>query len=58
MLDLAKKLSKDTKFLRVDFYLIKGKILYGELTFFPGGGISEFYPENTDLELGNLIKLD
>ena len=33
MVELAEKLSKDIPFVRVDFYSIKGKIYFGEMTF-------------------------
>lgn len=58
MLEISKKLCGSTKFLRVDFYIINNKVYVGELTFFPGGGFSKFYPEKADLELGNLIDLE
>lgn len=57
MIELSKKLSKNCKFLRVDFYEINGKLYNGELTFFPGGGMSKFYPEKMDKELGKLINI-
>lgn len=56
MLDIAEKLSKDTPFLRVDFY--EGEHLYlGELTFYPGAGMSTFYPSKWDEILGSWIDL-
>ena len=57
MLQFAEKLSSNIPFLRVDFYEIKGKLYFGELTFFPGSGIEEFTPEAWDSELGSWIKL-
>lgn len=57
MIELAEKLSKDIKFVRVDFYEINGKIYFGEMTFFPGSGFEEFTPEKWDYELGKLIEL-
>lgn len=57
MVNLAKKLSAGTSFLRVDFYEIEGKIYFGELTFYPGGGFEEFTPEEWDTTLGTWIKL-
>ena len=57
MVELAKKLSKDIPFVRVDFYEIKGKIYFGELTFYPGTGLEEFTPDEYDEILGRWINL-
>lgn len=56
MLDISTKLSKGIPFLRVDFY--EGENLFlGELTFFPGGGMSSFYPTEWDRILGDWLTL-
>ena len=57
MLDLAEKLAINLKFVRVDFYDVNGQIYFGEITFFPGGGFEEFYPEIWDKKLGEWINL-
>lgn len=57
MIGLAEKLSTDLKFVRVDFYLIDEKIYFSELTFYPGGGMEKFTPEEWDYELGKIIDL-
>lgn len=57
MITLAEKLSKDIPQIRVDFYSIKGKIYFGELTFFPGSGMEKFNPEEWDYKMGDWIKL-
>ena len=57
MVDLAKILSKNIAFLRVDFYEVNNKILFGELTFFPAGGMGKFIPEEWDKKLGDFIDL-
>lgn len=44
MMELARKLSKPFPFVRVDFYNYDDTILFGELTFFPGGGLWPFAP--------------
>lgn len=38
LLRLARQLSKGIPHLRTDFYIMKGKILFGELTFYHAGG--------------------
>lgn len=57
MLELAKVLSNKIPFLRVDFYEIDEKVYFGELTFFPGSGFTELFPEEGDFNLGDLIDL-
>lgn len=52
MLELAKKLSKDFNYVRVDFYNVDGKIYFGELTFTPFSGLENFNPEEWDRRLG------
>jgi hypothetical protein len=56
---LAEKISKEVgnQFIRVDFYEIDDKIYFGEITFYPGGGIEDFTPEKWDYELGSWIDL-
>jgi len=48
MMFLAEKLSEKFHFVRTDLYNIDGKIYFGELTFFPGGGFERFYPSKYD----------
>lgn len=57
MIELAEKLSENIPFVRVDFYEIKGKVYFGEMTFFPGGGMEEFHPIEWDYILGDWIVL-
>lgn len=57
MLVYAKTLSKGFPFVRVDFYQVEEKVYFGELTFFPGGGLEKFQPESADFELGSLLTL-
>ena len=57
MKELAKVLSKDRAFIRVDFYEINKKIFFGELTFFPCSGYLPFDPEKYDKILGDWITL-
>lgn len=57
MVAIAEKLAQDIPFVRVDFYEIKDKPYFGELTFFPGSGLEEFRPDEWDDKLGQLVKL-
>ena len=57
MVELAKQLSKGFPHIRVDFYNVDGKIYFGELTFFSGGGNTRFEPDEWDTILGSWITL-
>ena len=57
MFEIAAKLSQGIPFLRVDLYYINKKIYFGELTFYPDGGIERMYPEKWDFELGKYVDL-
>lgn len=58
MIKFSRIISKSIPFLRVDFYEIDGRIYFGELTFYPGGGFSKFYPDKWDYTLGDYIILN
>lgn len=55
MLDVARKLSADFPFVRVDLYNVDGKIYFGELTFYPWTGYVQFTPDDFDYTLGKLM---
>ena len=57
MKDLARKLSKGIKFVRIDFYEIDKKVYFGEYTFFPAGGFWLMKPDEWEYKLGALIKV-
>ena len=57
MIELAEKLSDGMPFVRIDFYENDNKILFGEMTFYPGSGMEEFTPEEWDYTLGSWINL-
>lgn len=59
MLQVADKLASsiDSPFVRIDLYNIKGKIYFGEITFFPASGMGSFYPEEWNEKIGDMIKL-
>lgn len=58
MKEYAIKLSNGFKFVRTDLYLVNGKVVFGELTFTPSAGLDRERLQETDLKLGNLLKLD
>ncbi|SDW42787.1 TupA-like ATPgrasp [Marinococcus luteus] len=57
MVNLANKLSSPFIFVRVDFYYIKGEIIFGELTFFPESGYGSFYPKKWNRIIGEMLRL-
>lgn len=57
LFEIAEKLSKDIPHVRVDLYVIKGKIYFGELTFFHGSGFQAFEPTEWDKKIGEWVKL-
>lgn len=52
MLEVAANLSSEFPFVRVDLYNINGKIVFGELTFYPWSGYVQFNPDSFDFKLG------
>lgn len=58
MVELARKLSKDFPFVRVDFIDTRERIYLSEMTFFPSGGLIPFHPIGADEMLGNWLRLD
>ena len=58
MIQIAEKLAIEFVFLRVDFYIVKGRLYIGELTLTPNGGFffSDISNELND-KFGSMIKL-
>ena len=57
MLEIARKLSMNIPFIRVDLFNANGSIYFGELTFYPAGGFEHFVPDNFDMKLGSQLQL-
>lgn len=57
MIEFAEKLSAGLRYARVDFYEIKGKLYFGELTFYPAEGFLDFTPDSYDYLLGSWLEL-
>ena len=53
----AAMLSKDFKFVRVDFYEVSGRIYLGELTFTPGAFIFKYGNPEDEIKVGSLLKI-
>ncbi len=54
---LTDRLAGEFPFARVDFYESKGRLLFGEMTFYPNSGFERFDPEEWDTELGSWLEL-
>ena len=58
MILLAEKLSEGFPFVRVDLYNVDGRIYFGEFTFFPAGGMSQWDGDiDVDALWGSWLKL-
>lgn len=55
---ICKELAKDIPFVRIDLYEVKGKVYFGEITFYPASGFGTFTPSEWNLKLGEMIKLE
>ncbi len=53
----AKELSKDFKFVRVDFFEVNDILYFAEMTFTPFSGDIKIFPEKYDLILGEKLKI-
>jgi hypothetical protein len=54
MIEYAEMLGDGLEFVRVDFYNLGSRVLFGELTITPENGFGKFIPESFDLYLGGL----
>ena len=59
MMDLARELSAQFPFVRVDFYSFDETVILGELTFFPGAGLWPYIPREKgyDTIIGSALSL-
>lgn len=57
MIEIAKKLSENIPFVRIDLYNINGMVYFGEITFFPSSGLGIIEPTEWDKSLGDMLVL-
>jgi len=57
MVQVATTLSAGFPFVRVDLYLVKEQIIFGEMTFYPDDGIVPFSPPEYNYIFGDLFVL-
>ena len=55
MIELAKTLSVDLPFVRIDLFECQDEVYFGEITFHHGGGFEPILPECWDFKLGSFI---
>lgn len=54
---IARALSKDIPFVRIDLYSIGTRVYFGEFTFYPFSGMGQFAPIQYNEILGDMISL-
>lgn len=57
LLEYSRKLSKGHPQVRIDFYIVKGRIYFGEMTFTSQGGYMDYISREYSLKMGELVKL-
>lgn len=57
MIRMARDLSKDFKFVRVDLYELNGRVMFGELTFSPACCVFPYFKDEFLLEMGKKLDL-
>jgi hypothetical protein len=57
MLEAATRLSEGFPEVRVDFYEVRGRLYFGEMTFASLMGMMDFYTDDFLKELGDQVKL-
>ena len=57
MLSWAERLSAPFTHARIDFFLVSGKLIFGEVTFTNGAGFDPITPREFDLEMGSWLQL-
>ncbi len=57
MENVARKLAADFPFVRVDLYNLNGRIIFGEMTFYPTDGRMDFAPDNYNKSIGDYLQI-
>ena len=57
LLEASARVGAEFDFIRADFYLVAGEVIFGELTAYPGGGLVPFTPRAADRILGDWWQL-
>jgi hypothetical protein len=54
MLEIAEKLAEDFDYARIDLYLCRGRVRFGEITHYDGSAEQRFRPAELDEKIGGL----
>lgn len=57
LLEVAGKLSQPFPFVRCDFYILNGKVYFGEMTFTPAGGLYTSQTMVNGKDMGELLEI-
>lgn len=57
MIRCSETLAEGLPFVRVDFYSVNGKTIFGEMTFYPSDARKDFYPEEYNTTIGDYFTL-
>lgn len=57
MIEIARDLARGFPYVRVDFYDVNGRVVFGEMTFFPASGLPDFIPDEQDFICGEMLVL-
>ena len=57
MISAVRLLSRGFPFVRVDLYSIRERVIFGEMTWYPSGGLGRFTPDIYDLRWGQALTL-
>ena len=57
MKEVAEHLAEGIPFVRVDLYNVNSQIIFGEMTFCPGGGFERISPYEWDYKLGMYMNI-
>lgn len=58
MLALSEKLAQGIRHVRVDWYVVAGRLYFGEITFYDGSGFTTFANDADNYLLGSWVRLD
>ena len=57
MIEIARVLSKDVPFVRIDLFSVNSRIFFSEFTLCPASGFMRFVPEKYDRIVGEWLEL-
>ena len=58
MIAMSEKLSEDMRHARIDWYIVNGKLYFGEVTLYDGSGLEPFDRYEDDLMMGSWIDIN